>query len=137
MGLNSVACRFRLYRQSPGEQAVDLATQSDEDILAVVNPLMDNLMEGSTEIDYEKHVRDFTDRLKSMVSEEGLKRMCEHYQADVGYFTDRELLSIFRRSDSVGVVWRQATSKSDDELIASVVVVEQDGRYLVDHALVY
>ena len=116
---------------------MELATQSDEDILAVVNPLMDNLMEGSTEIDYAKHVRDFTDRLKSLVSEEGLKRMCAHYQADVGFFTDREVLSVFRRRDSVGVVWRQAASKTDDELIASVVVVEQDGRYLVDHALVY
>ena len=116
---------------------MELATQSDEDILAVVNPLMDNLMEGSTEIDYAKHVRDFTDRLKSQVSEEGLKRMCAHYQADVGFFTDREVLSVFRRRDSVGVVWRQAASKTDDELIASVVVVEQDGRYLVDHALVY
>ncbi len=116
---------------------MELARQSDEDILAVVNPLMDNLMDGSTEINHAKHVRDFTDRLKSMVSEEGLKRMCEHYQADIGYFTDREVLSIFRRRDSVGVVWRQAASKSDDELIASVVVVEQDGQYLIDHALVY
>ncbi len=116
---------------------MDLARQSDEDILAVVDPLMDNLMQGSRDIDYDKHVRDFTDRLRSMVSEDGLKRMCEHYQADIGFFTDREVLSIFRRKDSVGVVWRQAASKSDDELIASIVVVEQDGRYLVDHALVY
>lgn len=116
---------------------MELAARSDEEILAVVNPLMDNLMQGSTEVDHAKHVRDFTDRLKSLVSEEGLKRMCEHYQADIGFFTDREALSVFRRQDSVGVVWRQAASKTDDELIASIVVVEQDGRYLVDHALVY
>lgn len=113
-----------------------LATQSDEAILAVVDPLMDNLMQGSTEIDHEKHVRDFTERLKSLVSADGLRKMCEHYQADIGFFTDRELLSVFRRQDSVGVVWRQSASKSDDELIASIIVVEQDGRYLVDHALV-
>ena len=116
---------------------MELAKQSDEEILAVANPLMDNLMEGSTEINHAKHVRDFTDRLKALVSEEGLKKMCAFYQADIGYFTDREVLAVFRRRESVGVVWRQSATLSDDELIASIVVVETDGRYLVDHALVY
>ena len=109
MGLNSVACRFRLYR--PWEHPVELAKQSDEEILAVANPLMDNLMEGSTEINHAKHVRDFTDRLKALVSEEGLKKMCAFYQADIGYFTDREVLAIFRRRESVGVVWRQSATR--------------------------
>ena len=43
-----------------------LTEKSDRDILAVADPIMDNLMEGSTAIDHEQHTRDFTDRMKSL-----------------------------------------------------------------------
>jgi len=35
-----------------------LAEKSDR-VLAVADPIMDNLMEGSTEINHEKHTRDY------------------------------------------------------------------------------
>ena len=112
-------------------------TMSDEEILAIVEPLMNNLMEGSTEIDHAKHTRDFTQRMKDIVTEERLQKMCAEYQARIGFFTDRELVGIFRRSDSVAVVWRQWSSKTSDEFVAEAVFVEQDGRYLVDHAMIF
>ena len=110
---------------------------SDKEILAIVEPLMDNLMEGSTEIDHAKHTRDFTQRMKDIVTEERLQSMCADYQARIGFFTDRELVGIFRRSNSVAVVWRQWSSKSSNEFVAEAVVVEQNGRYLVDHAMIF
>ncbi|WP_154662499.1 hypothetical protein [Solimonas flava] len=36
---------------------MDLSRRSDADILAVADPIMDNLMQASTAIDYERHVR--------------------------------------------------------------------------------
>ncbi|WHZ20964.1 MAG: hypothetical protein OJF47_000076 [Nitrospira sp.] len=47
---------------------MDLAHKSDEEILAVAGPIMDNLMEASTDIDHERHMRDFTERLKALVT---------------------------------------------------------------------
>lgn len=47
-----------------------LAEKSDGEILAVADPIMDNLMKGSTAIDHEKHTRDFTDRMKCIVTKE-------------------------------------------------------------------
>jgi len=34
---------------------MSLDSMSDEDILGVANPIMDNLMEASTVIDHERH----------------------------------------------------------------------------------
>lgn len=110
---------------------------SDTEILAIAVPLMDNLMEGSTDMDHAKHTRDFTKRLKDIVTKERLEKMCADYQARIGFFTERELVGIFRRSNSVAVVWRQRSSKSSDEFVAEAVVVERDGRYLVDHAMIF
>jgi hypothetical protein len=34
---------------------------SESEILAIASPIMDNLMQASTDIDHERHVRDFTE----------------------------------------------------------------------------
>ena len=116
---------------------MQLAQQSDEQVLAVVNPLMDNLMQGSHEIDHAMHVRDFTQRMKDIVTADRLEEMCSDYQARIGFFEKREVVGIFRRASSVAVVWRQWSSKTDDEYVAEIVIVEKDGRYLVDHAMIF
>jgi hypothetical protein len=47
---------------------MELAQKSDEEILKIADPIMDNLIQASTDLDHEGHVRDFTDRLKSLVT---------------------------------------------------------------------
>ena len=110
---------------------------SDSEILAIADPLMATLMEGSRRIDHAMHTRDFTDRLKKIVTPERLQDMCKDYQARIGFFTEREFVALFRREKSVAVVWRQYSSKTSDEYVAEIVIVEQDGRYLVDHAMIF
>lgn len=116
---------------------MELASRSDEEILAIANPIMDNLMEGSTEINHEKHTRDFTDRLKAIVTKDHLEKVCRRYQAEWGYFSKREFVAVFRRPTSVAVVWRQWCTKRDGEFVAELVLVERESKYLVDHAMVF
>lgn len=116
---------------------MDLATKSDTEILSVANPIMDNLMDASTAIDYDRHIRDFTDRLKGRLSKEQLEWICHDYQSTKGYFADREFIAAFRRPDSVAVVWKQRFSKQPGDFVAEMVLVQQNGRYLVDHVMVF
>lgn len=116
---------------------MDLAQKSDAEILAVATPIMDNLMDASTAIDYERHTRDFTDRAKSVLSKDSLQAICEHYQSTKGFFAKREFVAAFRRPDSVAVVWRQGFTKQPGEFVAELVLVQQDGKYLVDHVMIF
>ena len=116
---------------------MELAEKTDADILAVVGPIMDNLMAASTDIDHARHVRDFTERLKAIVTPEKLTEMCRRYQAEWGYLDRRELVAIFRREDSIAVVWKQWCTRSNDEFVAELVLVEENGRYLVDHVVFF
>ena len=43
-------------------------TMSEQQLWAIANPIMDNLMDASTQIDHARHVRDFTARLKAIVT---------------------------------------------------------------------
>lgn len=116
---------------------MELALLSDEEILAVATPIMDNLMDASDAIDHERHVRDFTERARAIVTPEHLRRVCQQYQRDKGRFATRRPVAIFRRPDSVVVIWKQWFTREPGEFVAELLLVEQDGRYLVDHVLVF
>ena len=48
---------------------MNFTEMTDEEILNIVEPIMDNLMDASTDINHEKHVKDFSDRLKKNVTQ--------------------------------------------------------------------
>jgi hypothetical protein len=116
---------------------MDLAHKSDTEILQVASPIMDNLMDASTAIDYEKHVRDFTDRAKGVLPKERLQKICAEYQHTKGFFGKRELVAIFRRPESVVVIWKQSFTKQPGEFVAELLLVQSGSRYLVDHVMVF
>lgn len=110
---------------------------SDQEIVNIANPIMDNLMLASTEIDHAKHIRDFSDRMKAIVTKERLQEMCENYQAKNGFFADREVVAVFKRPDSAAIVWKQFYTKAHGEYVAEMLLVHEDGRFLVEHTMVF
>ena len=115
---------------------MDLMQMSEAAILDIANPIMDNLMDASTAIDHERHVRDFTDRAKSVLSKEWFRSICQDYQGTKGFFARREFVALFRRPESVAIVWKQWFTMQPGEFLAEMVLVQKDGRYLVDHVMV-
>ena len=109
---------------------------SDDEIMELVTPIMDNLMEASTEINHEKHVRDFSDNMRNIVTKEELEKQCNAYQESLGFFTKRELVGIFKKKGDVRVFWKQWYSKSDNEFLAFVHIVQRNGKLEVVNASV-
>ncbi len=109
---------------------------SEKEVFEITNPIMDNLMDASTKIDHKKHVQDFTDRLKSIVTQKYLQEVCEEYQKEKGFFSERSLLSVLRRPDSAIITWKQKFTKVSGEYLAEMVLVNKNGRFLVDHTWV-
>jgi len=106
---------------------MELAKKSDAEILAIADPIMDNLMEASMAIDHARHLQDFTDRLKAIVTIDYVEKVCRQYQSEKGLFGPREL---------VAILWKQQFTKSPGDYVAEMVLVQQGSRYLVDHAYV-
>jgi hypothetical protein len=95
-----------------------LESMSDEEILRVADPIMDNLMDASAAIDHERHIRDFSERMKAIVTKEFLHQVCEKYQREKGYFSRREPVAVFRRPGAVAIIWKQWFSKAPGEFVA-------------------
>lgn len=85
----------------------------------------------------QRHIRDFTDRMKKIVTKEYLQKVCEQYQDEKGFFAERKPVAVFKRPDSAAIVWRQSFTKAKGEFVAEMVLVNQNGKYLVDHAMVF
>lgn len=79
----------------------------------------------------------FTERAKSVFSKNALQSICEQYQSTKGFFAKREFAAVFKRPESVAVVWRQWFTKVPGEFVAELVLVRKDGKYLVDHVMVF
>jgi len=114
-----------------------LQKKTDAEILASVEPLMDNIIESSTNIDYEAHLRDFSERIKDHITKEGFEKVCQDYQSDLGMLTSREVVRIYRRPDSIAVIWVQKFSKCDGEYVAEMVVKEEDDAVKIDHVFIF
>ena len=120
------------------------SAMTEEEILGIVEPMMDNCLEGSNEDNHAKHVRDFTDRLKQIVTPEDFRSQklraaqLSYSQADrpLGFFAGREFVCLFRKKDSIGIVWRQSLSTSDDEFVNHAVFVAIDNKILINHCLI-
>lgn len=116
---------------------MSLESMSDEEIFRVANPIMDNLMDASTVVDHERHIRDFSERMKAIVTKEYFQKVCEQYQREKGYFSRREPVAGFKRRDSVAIIWKQWFTKAPGEFVAEMVLIEKDGTFLVDHVMVF
>ncbi|RQW64288.1 hypothetical protein [Vibrio viridaestus] len=117
---------------------MSISSLSEDDIVAIADPIMDRLMVASTAIDYEQHIADFTPRLKRVLSADRFESICKEYQQEKGVFAERELVAIFKRTDSVAIVWRQKFTLAQGDYVAEMVLVEgDDGRYLCDHVMVF
>ncbi|MEA3134686.1 MAG: hypothetical protein QOG17_2532, partial [Gammaproteobacteria bacterium] len=86
---------------------MNLEDMSDTEILRIANPIMDNLMDASTAIDHERHIRDFSERMKNIVTKGHLQAVCEKYQGEKGLFSRREPVAVFKRPGAAAIVWKQ------------------------------
>ncbi len=76
----------------------------EEKILSIVDPLMDNCLNGSNENNHAKHAKNFTERMRNIVTPENLKIQLSHEPR--AFFTNRKFVHLFRRQSSIGVVWK-------------------------------
>lgn len=115
---------------------MDLINRSDKEILTVATPMMDNLMDASTNNDFERHIRDFSERIKEKYTKDEFQRQCKDYRAKFGVFTDREFLGTTKAGNIVTVYWKQKVSKTDNEFLAVLTLSQKDDRYRVERVFI-
>ena len=77
--------------------------KTEQEILDIANPIMDNLMEAATNVDYESHIKNFHLPIPEDFTKEKFQKDCEVCQAKYGTFTSREYIGLTINTDFVNV----------------------------------
>lgn len=109
----------------------------DQELLSIAESYMNQLMQASTQRDYAQHIKHFSQRLKVLLDHERFDVVVAQYQQEKGFFDRREFVAFFRREASFAVVWRQTFTQAKGDYVAELVLIEEDGKIVVDHVMVF
>ncbi len=127
-------CRMNKFFTSQRKFPMQFVEMEEEDILRIVEPIMDSCLNGSNEDNHTKHTRDFTERMRKIVTPENLRLQLS--KEPRAFFTERKFIKLFRRQDSIGIIWKQLISSSNDELMNQAIFVERNEKILIDHCMI-
>jgi hypothetical protein len=121
----------------PGETRVNIIEKSDEEILAIADPLWRDLVKSSNEGKYGEFVKNFSSSLALAMNQvtaghqfansELARNLSEHF----------DHLGIIRRGEHVTVLYRQRSRKKSGEWLGRLVLGYEDGKVRIFGASIF
>lgn len=99
----------------------------DAQVMAVAEPILDNLLAGFNQGNYAQYSRDFDDTLREAISEKKFNQVREDIIKKMGTCKDKKYLGFLNQQANTVVLWKAAcTGASNDILIKLVLSRRQD-----------
>lgn len=105
--------------------------KAEEEVLEIASPILDNLIEGSNEMDYEKISKHFSEKMLEEVDEENLNKQWESNDILTSLSTRREYLGCLYRGRFVIILWKQLSFKVQGDYLAKLVLGTENGEVKV------
>ena len=105
--------------------------KTDEEVRAIAEPILDNILEGFKTDDYVKYSRDLDDTLKETISENKFLETDRQIESSIGNYQSREYLGFLTKGQMTVVLWKGRFDKSVDDVLIKLVVSKRKDRYLV------
>ena len=111
--------------------AADVVGQNDKDIQAVADPILDNLLAGFNENNYQKYQKDFDDNLKEAISEQKFLRVRTQIMGKLGKYQSRAFLGSLKQNNMSVVLYKGKFEKSDSDVLIKLVLNKRGDKILV------
>jgi hypothetical protein len=118
-------------------QSMNIIQQSDEEILAVADPIWRNLVNCSNEGNYGDFVKGFSDSLMRGLNEVEVGRQFSTSELTRNLSDEFDYLGIIRRGEHVTVLFRQRSTKRDGEWLGRLVLGYEDGEVKIFGASIF
>ena len=105
---------------------------SDSDILKIADPIRQDVIDGSNSKDWRVHSRNLPRHvIENIKVKEDVERQWREDEAASSPRTslsrESEYLGIIRKEERIGVLWKQTSTRSDEEYLLTIVLKEIDG----------
>lgn len=109
----------------------DLVGQTDKDVQAVTDPIMDNLLAGFNEGNYQKYSQDFDATLKESLPAEKFKQVRTEIVKKIGKYQSRKYLGFLNQNKFTVALWKGTFSESTSDVLIKLVASKRGDRIVV------
>jgi len=124
-------------KATDGEYAMNITEHTDEEILAIANPMWDDLVKYSNKGDYGKFIRKFSYSLLLGLNEVEVGNQFAKSDLTRSLSKERDYLSIIRRGEHVTVLYRQRSTKKEGEWLGRLVLGYENGEVKIFGASIF
>jgi len=111
---------------------MNFSTKTDQEILAIAEPIWESISQGSNEVNYEKFSKHFSKKMLQAVPETELRRQIEEIHPEAGFLLpDRDFISCIHHETGVSVLWKGRMSKANGECLLVLLLDEEDSEIKV------
>lgn len=116
---------------------MNITEKSDEEILAVANPMWADLVKHSNDGNYGEFVRHFSYALTNGLHEVEVGKQFSHSDLTRNLSPDVDYLGLIRRGDYVTVLYRQRSTKRKGEWLGRLVLGYEEGEVRIFGASIF
>jgi len=116
---------------------MNITEKSDEEILALANPMWSELIQHSNQGNYGDFIKKFSPALTLALNEIEVGRQFATSELTRNLSEDFDFLGIIRRGEHVSVLYRQRSSKREGEWLGRLVLGYEDGEVTIFGASIF
>jgi len=119
------------------EPRVNIVDKTDEEILAIANPLWRDLVKNSNEGKYGEFAKNFSSSLALAMNQVVAGHQFANSELARNLSEDADFLGIIRRGEHVTVLYRQRSTKKEGEWLGRLVLGYENGKVRVFGASIF
>ena len=135
--MSIVASPMKPVSTARGESRVNIIEKTDEEILAIANPLWRDLVKYSNEGKYGEFTRNFSNSLALAMNQVVAGHQFANSELARSLSADADCLGIIRRGEHVTVLYRQRSTKKPGEWLGRLVLGYENGQVRIFGASIF
>ena len=120
-----------------GEPRVNIIDKTDEEILAIADPLWRDLVKSSNEGKYGEFAKNFSSSLALAMDQVVAGHQFANSELARSLSEDVDSLGIIRRGEHVTVLYRQRSTRKQGEWLGRLVLGYEDGKVRIFGASIF
>ena len=113
-----------------------IVEKTDEEIITLSEPLLQNLLDGANALDYEKFTRDFSHGMKTVMPHDLFMEQTIGLQHVRGKCVSRNPLGVLRKNKTALIIWSARYEKTDDDMLIQLKLVYENDKLVISSALI-
>ena len=135
--MSSVVSPMKPVSSGRRESRVNIIEKTDEEILAIADPLWRDLVKYSNEGKYEEFVKSFSNSLALAMNQVVAGHQFANSELARSLSEDVDSLGIIRRGEHVTVLYRQRSTKKQGEWLGRLVLGYENGEVRIFGASIF